>query len=292
MYRMFAEAGIPYLLVLLFVGWLLGLSFLGKLKQTEHWSWALLIGVVALTRHFARKDILFLKHLTVYKPVLYIVEYLILLSPLLFVMSFYQAPSTLLLGILLVILVAFLPIPKLSDKIRYFSFSWIPLSLFEWRVGFRKMGTMILFLYFATLMMAQYEAGIIIFTLFMSMLIPSFFDECEPKEWLPRSFSLSEKVVIQISVWTLIMLPQILLFFFFHAQLWYIALIAWYFGAMVTAFCVVYKYSLWSPFRKDVAIDKVASIFIGMMMIIFTSPACIFAIIYYWRKAKRNLMDS
>jgi hypothetical protein len=288
-YRMFAEAGIPYLLILLFVGWLMGLSFLEKLKQTQHWAWALLIVSLALTRHFARKDTLFLKHLTIYKPILYIAEYLVLISPLLLVMAFYQKISTLFLGVLLTIAVAFLPIPKASEKVRYFNFSWIPLSLFEWRTGFRKQGIMILFIYFATLMMAKYEAGIIIFTLFMSMIIPSIFNECEPKEWLPRSFSLSEKVVIQISVWTLILLPQMLLFFLFHAELWYLALVTWYFGAMVTAFCVVYKYSLWSPFRKDVAIGKSASIFIGMMMIIFTSPACIFAIIYYWRKAKRNL---
>jgi hypothetical protein len=286
---MFAEAGIPYLLILLFVGWLMGLSFIERLKQTQHWAWALLIVSIALTRHFARKDILFLKHLTIYKPILYIAEYLVLISPLLLVMAFYQAPSTLLLGVFLTILVAFLPIPKVSDTIRYFNFSWIPLSLFEWRAGFRKSGILLFFVYFATLLMAQYEAGMVIFTLLFSLLIPTFFNECEPKEWLPHQFSLSEKVVVQISVWSLIMSPHTLLFLFFHLQLWYIALVAWYFGAMVTAFSMVYKYSLWSPFRKDVAIEKSASIFIGMMLIVFTSPACIFAIWYYWRKARRNI---
>jgi hypothetical protein len=287
-YRAFAEAGIGYVLILLFVASLLGMSWVAKLHQSQHWIQSIALVFPALSRHFLRKDTAFLRHLTVYKPILYIVDYLILALPLFITMAFYQPLSNLLLGVLGIVIIAFFPILKSTSQLRYFNFSWIPLSLFEWRSGFRKWGILFILLYILSFMLVQFVGMFILFVLLATFLQTSLFNDCEPKELLPVPFSLSEKVAIHVGVWSLLLFPLFGIYLYFHLELWYLLLAAWLFGASSITFCLAYKYALWSPFRKDVGVERAAAIFIGMMLIIFTAPACVFAIGYYWRKTNKN----
>lgn len=288
-YRMFAEIGIGMLLILLFLVGIMTLALLAKLEKVESIYWAFLIGFPAISVHFARKDVYFLKHINIKKQFIYSIEYLLLSIPLVITMAFFQKPTTLLLGILYSVGVSFLPQWKIKINIKTYDFTFIPLSLYEWRIGFRKNAWSFFFIYFLAFAAAKFEGTILIFALLSAMTISPFYDCCEPKEWFLTNFSLWKRVRNHLLAWSIFILPHLLLFEILHADLWYLGLIAWYFGAMCTAFYVVYKYAAWSPFRTKIGMSAASSIFVAMMVVVFTSPACIFAIGYYWKKANRNI---
>ncbi len=290
LYRILAEVGIGMLLVLAFIVGLCSLSLMASLSKTEHWAWAFLCTVPALSIHFSRKDKKYLSHISAQNVTLiFAVEYLCTAIPLAILLSFFQTFQTVLLGVLLSIFVAFLPILDLkSKKTPFLTYNFIPLYLYEWRLGFRKdgIGAAFFTVNFLALLGVQLEGSILVFSLLSSFLFVNIYNFCEPKEWLEIPFSLWKKIKLHLLVWTLILFPQAVLFCIFYAELWYFTVIAWYFTAMSIAFCLAYKYSVWSPVRYEVGISMPASLFIGMMLVVFTSPACIFAIYYYWKKVR------
>jgi hypothetical protein len=218
---------------------------------------------------------------------------LLLALPIAILVVIFQPFLTVLLGLFLTFLIAFLPTRRKKQGVSsLLSFNFIPLALFEWRFGFRKdgMGIVFILVYILALIGMFWEGTILVFTLFASFFIIPLFDFCEPKEWLASSFSIWNKVKTHVLVWIALLLPHAIACWILHPDIWYFAIIAWYFGAMLTTFCIVYKYMAWSPFRIQVNNSMAATIFVLMLLIIFTSPACIFAIIYYWRKAKNNMI--
>ncbi len=288
-YRMFAEVGIGILLILLFLVSIVTLGLMAKLEKSESIYWAFLIAFPATSVHFARKDIDFLKHINIKKQFIYSTEYLLLSIPFVVIMAFFQKPTTLMFGILCSVGVAFLPQRKPKIDVKTYDFAFIPLSLYEWRIGFRKNAWSIFLIYFLAFAAAKFEGTILIFALLSATTISSFYDYCEPKEWFLTRFSLWKKVREHLLAWSIFILPHLLLFEILHFELWYLGLITWYFGAMCVAFYIVYKYAAWSPFRTKIGTSAAANIFVAMMLVIFTSPACIFAIGYYWKKANRNV---
>jgi hypothetical protein len=264
-----------------------------SMSKTQHWAWAFMIPLFALTVHFKRKDAHFLAQLCLHKKAIYAFEYALLALPLAIIVAFFQPFTTVLLGVFGSVMVAFLPQKeKKSSVSSLLSYNFIPLSLFEWRFGFRRenLGLFFIVIYVLAFIGSFWEGAILIFALFSSFFLTPLYDFCEPKEWMPAPFSLWKKLKLHLWAWSLLLSPHALACWFWHPMLWYFPIIAWYFGAMLIAFCLAYKYTAWSPFRYQINIATVSAIFIAMMLTIFISPACIFAIVYYWRKAGKNLV--
>ncbi len=290
-YRACAEVGFLLLFPLAMFA-LMALRMMELLSKTQHLAWALIVPLLALSVHFKRKDANFLTQLCLRKKVVYAFEYALLALPMAIIVAFFQPFTTVLLGVFGSVMVAFLPQKeKKSSVSSLLSYNFIPLSLFEWRFGFRRenLGVIFIILYVLALIGSAWEGAILVFALFSSFCLISIYDFCEPKEWLTASFSLWKKLKLHLLAWSLLLLPHAFACWFWHPTLWYFPLIAWYFGAMLIAFCLAYKYKVWSPFRHQVNNAMAAYIFIGMMLTIFISPACIFAIAYYWRKSLRNV---
>ncbi|MFZ4543679.1 MAG: hypothetical protein ACOYOA_06490 [Saprospiraceae bacterium] len=288
LYRLFATAGWGYLLILAFIAMLVLLSIMESMQKNQQVYWAFFPVLMAGTLHFKRKDRDWMSQLETNRFYLYFIDNWLIASPFFVLILIFQSLTTSTLSFLLISVIALFPVYKKSDFLSFFSYTFIPLYLFEWRTGLRKSGLSIPILFLLSIIGSAFEGTIIIYTLLSSLMISTFYNHCEPKEWLDFPFKTGKKITQHVFCWTIVMSPQLLLHIILHRELWYFSLISWYFGAMLITFCIVFKYSLWSPFRTEVGIDRAASIFVGMMLIIFTSPACLFAIIYYQMKATKN----
>lgn len=286
---MFAELNLFHFLVLGFLVWLLGLSLMERLHRGHYDAWAVALALPALSVHFVRRDADFLKHLQVPNVCLYFVDYVLITGLLFIVFSWFQPIRVLFLGLLLIIVVCCLPTRRPHDYQHFMRLAWIPIRLFEWRLGIRKVGFLFLACYFLSFLMLSFQGSILLFAFIFTLFISSFYENTEPKEWLSSYFSLTQKIKLHLGAWTLLWLPHAFFFLIFHNELWYFAAIAWYFTALTICFCLVYKYSKWSPFRRTVSLGNIASLFILMQLIIFTAPVCILMVWYFWRKANQNL---
>lgn len=287
-YRMFAEVGLGYLIILCIFAFVMLLALMESLSQNQLLAWGLLPFALSSSWHFRRLDYSFLKHLSIYKPIFYLSDYFILSFPFLILLAYFQNWETVIIGILGLILLAHLPTKKQEGKIFISNFNFIPIRFFEWRIGFRQNGWFLVVFYIVSFLGMAFEGTILLFSFLATMLISSFYDFCEPKEWINEKYFLRKKLWSHLGLWTLMLLPLMLCYIVVHSEIWYLALIAWYFGTMTIAFAIVYKYAHWIPNRGRLNSGTSVAVFIGMMLIVFTSPACIFAIFYYYRKAKNN----
>jgi hypothetical protein len=287
-YRMFAEVGLGYLVILGLLGFVLLLALMEKLSKNQTMAWALLPAVCCSSWHFRRLDYAFLKHLSSHRPFLYLSEYLLLSFPFLCLIAYFQNWKTVVLCLIALLILAYLPTKKQESSVKVFDFNFIPIRFYEWRTGLRQGGVVLFVLYLGAILGMGFEGSLLLFSFIATLIIASFYDYCEPKEWINATHFVMNKLRNHVLLWTLFVAPLMLLYCIFHTETWYLAIAAWYFGAMTTAFAVVYKYSCWRPNRGRINNSVAVSIFIGLLLIIFTSPACIIAIIYYYRKSKNN----
>ncbi len=287
-YRMLAEVGILYLCILLFFISLMLLSWFSYLQKQQDWTTVAIAIFPALLVHFSRNDKAFLSHLNISEPILYSVEYLMANGFFIVVLAFFQSYTTVLLAIGITLSVPFVPQIKWRAAQQNWSYSFIPLAAFEWRIGFRINGITLIFLYLFGLLASAF-LGTLVLSVFLTMLVlPSFFDACEPKDWLNTKFSLWKKIYTHCFIISLYFLPQYILFLWFNLAYWYFVPILWTYSLLVMSFLVCYKYAAWSPNRVSVGISTSASVFTAMMLIPFIMPAGILMVLFYAKKARNN----
>jgi hypothetical protein len=287
-YRMLAEVGVLYLCVLLFFMSLMLLWWFSYLQKQQDWTTVAIPIAPALLVHFSRNDKAFLSHLNISKPILYSIEYLMANGMLIIALAFFQSYTTVLLALGITLCIPFLPQIKLRAAQQNWSYSFIPLTAYEWRMGFRFQGITLIFLYLFGLLASPF-LGTLVLSVFLTMLVlPPFFDACEPKDWLNSKFSLWEKIYTHCILISLYFLPQYLLFLLFNFEYWYFAPILWVYSLLVMSFLVCYKYAAWSPNRLNVGIGTSAGVFTSMMLIPFVMPAGILMVLFYAKKARKN----
>lgn len=287
-YRLFAEVGLGYLIILGLIGFVLVLAFMESLYKNQLWAWGLLPAALCSGWHFKRLDYSFLKHLNFYKPAIYLIDYLLLSFPIFILIAYFQNWKTVVIGLIALIALVHIPAKKQEDKKHTLNFRFIPIWLFEWKVGFRQGGWILIPFYIFSILGIHFEGTVLLYSLVSTITISSFYDYCEPKEWIKGKHFLRKKLIHHLGIWTFCLTPLLVLHILVHPTIWYLSLIAWYFSVMTISFAIVYKYTHWIPNRGRLNSATTISVFIGMMLIVFTSPACILAILYYYRKAKNN----
>lgn len=250
------------------IGWLLilalpfGVIFLlgiwQKIGNFHPW----VVGLIGLAMvgsiHWQREDLDFLRKSEVPLFLILLVEYQLLLLLL------FTLPVGLIgghwLGVSmahgLTIGVPFLPLPQKQQRMAFLSLSWVPLFLFEWRSGLRKNWLLVLPVYLSGILFSQFTLLPLLSMLLTMIVATGFYNELEHRMLLEKAVQeprfLFRKWSHQGIFFSLVFLPQMILFFVFHLSLWYLMVALLLICQLLLACAIFYKYSAYLPNRQSV----------------------------------------
>lgn len=287
--RIFAALGFGYLLFWAVLIVIVFLSIYEKMLKSPSvfLSIAVLLPISAL--HLKRKDEQIIRQIPIPAFWLYLMDNTLVSLPILLMLSFSQSFLTILLSLIYIGTSALIP-PYVHNNYRnVVNLGFIPLTLFEWRIGLRQGTFIALILYCVGLVAISFwGVAIIIFTFFLLSIIILFYENVEPKEWLATPFSIRDKILNHCKAWSILILPYLLALLFFQFEFWYLSIMAWLYGVLIITFIISYKYAIWSPFRRSAGLGVIGSLFLILTITIAGAIFTIIATIYYFQKANKN----
>lgn len=203
----------------------------------------LLMGV-----HNMRRDRRFLIHLTQHPQRIMAAEYLAFSLPLALLLVAAFNPAALVLLWVVCIVVAYLPAGNEKQNSKGFWGGWIPVHMFEWKAGWRRMGWLMALFYLAAcaLVWAPYAS---MFFLWLCFGVTStFYVENEPlsllirEEFSPARF-LQNKIRHHVGLGVAFMLPPLLTYIVLHPEHWIIAAVFGVLNTLQLYYFVVGKYA-------------------------------------------------
>ena len=292
--RISQSIGLVYILIAVFLLSGIIFKFLEDLHVRPNPLYGLYFGILPFFIQMNRKDQYFLKTLDVNIRLLFILEYLILSLPFLCILlafKNFQASGVLLLCS---VFSAFIPILKQNGNTfrKNLSLGFIPIHLFEIRMGIRKHFFTVLLLFLPALIFSFYMGVMPVFVFFFTLICTTFYDDIEDRplieEYATNSF-IHKKIKSHIIFFQMLLLPHYLMFLIFHSSYWYFLPICILVSSMIFAFAIVYKYKVYYPGRVKAFNGTAMAIFSFSMLNPLFAPLTIFMLIHYYRKAIKNM---
>ncbi|MFK8004984.1 MAG: hypothetical protein AB8H03_01375 [Saprospiraceae bacterium] len=293
--RSIREIGIPLFLILLLVTTGITFKILVFLSEVQGIEMGILSLIIIGSIHSTRKDTHFLKSLTVSQPLLFLAEYSLLLLPVSIVLFFLGKIEPAIYWQLGMLPVLLLPAGNLkNNKIApLISLDKIPFKYFEIKLGLRKMFFGIVLSYFVALGCSFFIGTLILFSILLLMLLPTFFEYFEPKEMIVLEYEkgnfLKRKIFSHLFIFQIALLPHYLLFLFYHFEMWYLGLACFIGLSLGIIFSIVYKYASYRPNIPKMFSNTFQAVFLATLVMPGLVLASIGMIIYFWRKANKNL---
>lgn len=230
---------------------------------------ALLIHLVILIYiQLKRKDITFLKcHFSNFKLV-FLIEYLILCTPLIALQIFHTKWIDLTLVMVALFFIIHLQLAKKTIALNTKFQQLIITDSFEWKSGIRKMLLFVMPLWIVSLFTSFYIASVPIAIFILGLIPLNFYEKGEPVQML-LSFELgakkflARKIKIHLILFGVLTLPLILGFIIFHPSLWYIPFIELFLFASLHIYNLLSKYAFYEPNTKSPAVKTYNAI--GML---------------------------
>jgi len=295
-FRTFLEIGIVRTIIL----FLMLTSFYGILIQKildieNQWFIVIVLLSIIFSIHANRKDKYFLEKTTRFVKLIYIVQYLIIITP--FLISYLIVFKFIFATICLIsiVLISYLNINfSFKTNFKQINFNFLNSILFEWFTGLRKNWLVILILYILSFALCKYEIAILIPTILISLIISGFFCESESNLIL-QAFQLNSKLLIKhkiiknIKLQQIIFLPQYILYLILFPKHWFVVFIPIIFTTILLIFAILTKYSNYAPNRNL----NVNIVHITLFVLCFAQPYLfpipIIMLIRNYKKAINNL---
>ncbi len=295
LYRMLKSVGLILLALGLPFIFIMLLSLIDRSR--DGYVLSFLFGLTLLSIHNYRGDREHLLQLGFNSRLVFMIEYIVIaivlgLTALMLVGNW----QNLVMMIAAAVVVAMLPNFKVTrlKKLFFFPVSWILIRDFECRTGMRTFGwPVVLIGLIGAGMSFVSPIGPILSVILISMATASWYNYCEPMAMFKLekgSFSfLMSKLTSLYKYLLLFYLPSIILFLFFHLELWYLLLVAVLFGILINSFAIFYKYAAYHPSRQNLHSETAIGIFSFSSLVPFFAPVCIFYLIVYARRAFQNV---
>jgi len=294
--RSIREIGIPLFLILLLVTTGLTFKILVFLSEVQGIEMGIFSLVIIASIHLARKDTHFLKSLTVSRPLLFLAEYSLLLLPVSILLLFLGKIEPAIYWQLGMLPVLLFPAGNFkNNKIApLVNLDKIPFKYFEIKLGLRRMFFGIVSLYVLALGCSFFIGTLILFSIFLLLILPAFFQEFEPKEMIVLEYEkgnfLRNKICSHLLIFQIALLPHYLLFLFYHFEMWYLGLACFVVLSLGIIFNIVYKYASYRPSVSKIFSNTFQTVFLATLFMPGLVLASIGMIIYFWRKANKNLV--
>lgn len=278
---------VPMACILLFVLW-------DKLAGLQAWQLAGISAVLFLAVHWQRKDLAFLKKCGQAVPLILLVEYqlTLLLFITLPVIWLSNSPEGTIYTHLAVAFIAFIPVPQRSGSRKVIKLSWLPKDNLEWKSGIRRQWRILLPVYLAGLLLSIYIPGTLLSIVFCLMVALSFYDELESRVLLESALKnhyLWRKWIRHYSLFTLLMLPHLILYLIFHARYWYFLAFMLLVSGIFLGCAIFYKYSTYLPNRQRANNQTSMSLLFMSLIIPFLSPLSLIAFFVLHHQAQQRL---
>ncbi len=293
--RMLKAIGIGYLIFALVLCLGLILATINSLMQSQEASIGLL-GVLGIGYlHLQRRDGHFLQQMMIPIRRVYIAEYLLLSIPWFMIFTAAGNAGAFVVQAIGAVGLAWLPNGQRTSTgwQQRLGLSWIPLAWFEWRAYLRRSFLAATLLYILCLALSPFIAAPLLLVLAIGIYFMGVFDGCENKELFEsfhlRSGIIHRKVAIYLSCFSVLVTPPSILFLLFHFDYWYLLLVALVLSSSTIIFNILYKYAHYTPYRRRIYNSTVNSVFIFSILVPFFFPVTVLYILYYWRKARKNI---
>ncbi|MGZ2369606.1 hypothetical protein ACXR6G_07450 [Ancylomarina sp. YFZ004] len=289
--------GIGLFRVIFLAGLLVFLGFI-LFKQTEilpnvYYFSGIYLSVIVLIQ-LIRHDKLFLKsHFNNYKLIC-LTEYSILTIPLLLCLIYHSHWLLIFISFLSLFLIANLDFkvkPRdLNTKIQ----QCIPYDCFEWKGGLRKFFLFIVPLWIISLT-TSFFIGSVPIAIFILGLVPfGFYEKSEPYQMIlayemsTRRF-LFHKISLQIILFSVITIPLVLTFMFFHYEHWYIPIVEYIIFISLHIYFILAKYAFYEPNSKSPITVIFGSIGATAIFIPFLLPVVWLLSVWFYIKSTNKL---
>jgi hypothetical protein len=244
--------------------------------------------------HLNRHDKRFLKiHFSNFK-LIFLTEYLALMSPLFICLIYNDQWISTISSLALTPLIV-----NLDFKIRQTSLNtsiqkMIPSDCFEWKGGVRKTLVLIIALWFIGLGTSFFIGSVPIVLFVLGILPWSFNEKSEPLRMIlayelgPAIF-LMHKIKLQLSLFTIISIPLIIAFLLFHPDKWYIPIAEYLIFITSYIYIILTKYAFYRPNHKSTGAQGWMAIgALGMIIPVFIPVVWLLSIRFYF-KSRNNL---
>lgn len=251
---------------------------------------------IIFTIHVLRTDKNFLNNITLNPQFIYFTEYIFFTSPVILLCIVTSRIDLILYQIIGLSLISLLNVSYNFKKqnLNNFLIRLIPTDCFEVKSGIRQSFWLMVPLYFLSLGFTFWIGTAPTMMFFSLFFFISFYQECEPRnvleinEFSPRKF-LINKLLINYKIFTIIQIPLIILFMFFHIEYWWIVLIEYAFATIVLIFIILLKYTMYSP-NEFLNANTILGVFATFSIILpFLLPVLILFTVLYYFKAIENL---
>jgi len=276
------------------------LVFLGFIlfKQTEilpnaYYFLGIYLSVI-VSIQLVRHDKLFLKsHFNNYKLIC-LTEYSILTIPLLLCLIYHSHWLLIFISFLLLYLIANLDFKVKPRDLNTKLQQWIPYDCFEWKGGLRKFFLFIVPLWII-LLTTSFFIGSVPIAIFILGLVPfGFYEKSEPYQMIlayemsTRRF-LFHKISLQIILFSVITIPLVLAFMFFHYENWYIPIVEYFIFISLYIYFILAKYAFYEPNIKSPITVIFGSIGATAIFIPFLLPAVWLLSVWLYIKSTNKL---
>ncbi len=272
----------------------------------------LVFALFILLIHISRKDKHFLYSHFNTGYLIYLSEYLAISIPLLIILALAKNIAGILLIAAIVTVISrinlnlglqtlfnipgFL-INPVSKKVNMGISLWVPIRnpyAFEWISGVRRNFLLIFFLYILLLGFSFKGYVAPIGMIVLSIFISGFFFYGEPREFIEifaasgKNFLL-KKIVVNIKLLVVFLLPMIIIAMIFQPERWYFLLGALLICSLIQVLSILFKYGLFSE-NKDLSYNSLI-VFLNIFCLVFPVlwPLPVLMGIKYYFKALDNL---
>ncbi|MCV9388367.1 hypothetical protein [Reichenbachiella ulvae] len=296
MIRLLTEAGLWRTILLVMIVACVSVFAFISLSQKPNVYYVLGITMTLLSGlHYKRSDIVFLHLISARTFVILLLEYIVLLLPLLIMLAVYGWWLSMLVLISFALVISLVPSESNPlSKIRNPLPQAVLGTSFEWKAGVRKFGYLLLLLVLIGLGASFFLFSVPLAIFLIGLIVYGFYEKSEHYALLivferrPSAFLWLKvtQVVLQFSV---LIAPLVLAFVWMHSSLWYIVVIEWLIFLFVFNYTVLLKYA----FYKSNPSDKVPPLFAALGLGSFFLPPLLLLIwilsIYFCRKSLSNL---
>ena len=171
----------------------------------------------------------------------------------------------------------------------------IPAYNFEWISGIRKSYAILFLLYIAALSLSWFRILPLILCWLITVIITSFYSECEPINMLKEggqnsNHFLRKKLVQHSKLLLLIFLPITIINFAFNPEYYLLIPLFLLMQLVLLWFAICIKYSMYRPLRNSSANNILLSFVTLGSVLPFLLPIPLLMTLFYYHKAKSNLI--
>lgn len=295
--RVLQSVGWGYVLLIIpIVVLIFGFRVMEVLLNGEAVTGAGLLLLPVLTSHFGRKDHHFLKQIApyLYRSFLFLIEYLLLLTPFWVLLLFMGRGDIVLIFALGCILVAFVDQRWMpAVKWKTFSFNWIPIRAFEWRSGMRRLGFLLFFFLVIGLIASHWVWSIPGTLIICALLSTGIYQDLESKELVEGPFDIKyllwQKIGLHAALFHSCFALSYIVYFIRHSELWWILVLSIIAVQLLISFSILVKYANWLPNREKHSAQTMIAVFAAGLLIPYLAPASLLLWGYYYFKANKRL---